>query len=127
MVNKNEYQDFYLVMRERFKSVIEGWNIDTDPLKHVFEVSLDQSLGYYEFLIACFGAGYWNSYVSDAAVEADLSSTRRPHRRRVSFLGYLGPTSWWLDRFGVGLAPIKNCLSGVDIVRISPKGVVMVF
>ncbi|KIO29345.1 hypothetical protein M407DRAFT_21569 [Tulasnella calospora MUT 4182] len=37
LVDKNEYQDFYLVMRERFKSVVEAWNLDTDPLKHVFE------------------------------------------------------------------------------------------
>ena len=39
VVPREEYQDFYLVMRERHKQLVGEWKESTDPLKHVFEVS----------------------------------------------------------------------------------------
>ncbi|KAG8980030.1 tRNA(Ser) Um(44) 2'-O-methyltransferase [Tulasnella sp. 425] len=53
LVDKNEYQDFYLVMRERFKSIVEGWALDTDPLKHVFE-----DIGIATFLLLLWKQTY---------------------------------------------------------------------
>lgn len=38
IVPREEYQDFYLVMRERHKQLVGEWKESTDPLKHVFEV-----------------------------------------------------------------------------------------
>lgn len=38
LIAKEEYQDLYLVMRERHKYLINQWHEKTDPLKHVFEV-----------------------------------------------------------------------------------------
>jgi tRNASer (uridine44-2'-O)-methyltransferase len=37
IVPRNEYQDLYLVMRERWKSYVQDWKEVTDPAKHVFE------------------------------------------------------------------------------------------
>ncbi|KAI0032465.1 DUF1613-domain-containing protein [Vararia minispora EC-137] len=37
LIAREEYQDLYLVMRERYKYLIGQWNEVTDPLKHVFE------------------------------------------------------------------------------------------
>lgn len=38
LVPREEYQDLYLIMRERHKHLIDTWQEVTDPLKHVFEV-----------------------------------------------------------------------------------------
>lgn len=40
LVSREEYQDLYLVMRERHKHLVNEWQEVTDPLKHVFEVRL---------------------------------------------------------------------------------------
>ncbi|KAK1227085.1 tRNA(Ser) Um(44) 2'-O-methyltransferase [Marasmius sp. AFHP31] len=37
LVPREEYQDLYLIMRERHKGLIDSWQEVTDPLKHVFE------------------------------------------------------------------------------------------
>ncbi|THH05531.1 hypothetical protein EW146_g9878 [Bondarzewia mesenterica] len=37
LVKREEYQDLYLVMRERYKHLVGQWKEVTDPLKHVFE------------------------------------------------------------------------------------------
>ena len=39
VVPREEYQDLYLVMRERHKHLVNEWKETTDPAKHVFEVS----------------------------------------------------------------------------------------
>lgn len=39
VIPRDRYQDFYLVMRERYKHLVNEWQEATDPLKHVFEVS----------------------------------------------------------------------------------------
>jgi tRNASer (uridine44-2'-O)-methyltransferase len=38
IIHREEYQDLYLVMRERHKHLVDEWHEVTDPLKHVFEV-----------------------------------------------------------------------------------------
>lgn len=38
IVPREEYQDLYLVLRERHKHLVNDWHEVTDPLKHVFEV-----------------------------------------------------------------------------------------
>lgn len=39
VVSREEYQDLYLVLRERHKHLVGQWHENTDPLKHVYEVS----------------------------------------------------------------------------------------
>ena len=39
LISREEYQDFYLIMRERHKHLVDQWHESTDPLKHVFEVA----------------------------------------------------------------------------------------
>lgn len=39
IVPREEYQDLYLIMRERHRHLVDSWKESTDPLKHVFEVS----------------------------------------------------------------------------------------
>lgn len=41
LIPREEYQDLYLVMRERHKHLVDEWQEVTDPLKHVFEVSIN--------------------------------------------------------------------------------------
>lgn len=38
LIPREEYQDLYLIMRERHKHLVDTWQEVTDPLKHVFEV-----------------------------------------------------------------------------------------
>lgn len=38
IISREEYQDLYLIMRERHKHIVNDWQEVTDPLKHVFEV-----------------------------------------------------------------------------------------
>lgn len=38
IIPREEYQDLYLLMRERHKHLVGTWQESTDPLKHVFEV-----------------------------------------------------------------------------------------
>lgn len=51
LVPREEYQDLYLVMRERYKHLVATWKEVTDPLKHVFE-----DIGVATFLML-----YWKS------------------------------------------------------------------
>ena len=39
LVPRNAYQDLYLILKERHKSLAEDWHESTDPSKHVFEVT----------------------------------------------------------------------------------------
>ena len=45
IVSREEYQDLYLVLRERHKHLVNEWYEATDPLKHVFEVCLKYVTG----------------------------------------------------------------------------------
>jgi tRNASer (uridine44-2'-O)-methyltransferase len=38
LVPRNEYQDLYMIMRDRFKDIADTWHEATDASKHVFEV-----------------------------------------------------------------------------------------
>ena len=38
IIPREEYQDLYLHMREKYKHLVGTWQESTDPLKHVFEV-----------------------------------------------------------------------------------------
>lgn len=38
IIPREPYQDLYLVMREKYKHLVNDWHEVTDPLKHVFEV-----------------------------------------------------------------------------------------
>ena len=38
IIPREDYQDLYLLMRERHKHLVGTWQESTDPLKHVFEV-----------------------------------------------------------------------------------------
>ncbi|KAG8994273.1 tRNA(Ser) Um(44) 2'-O-methyltransferase [Tulasnella sp. JGI-2019a] len=53
ILDRNEYQDFYLFMRERHKSIVQDWQLDTDPLKHVFE-----DIGIATFIILLWKHSY---------------------------------------------------------------------
>ncbi|KAF9650482.1 DUF1613-domain-containing protein [Thelephora ganbajun] len=46
IIPREEYQDLYLLMRERHKHHVDSWQESTDPLKHVFE-----DIGIATFLI----------------------------------------------------------------------------
>lgn len=39
LVSREEYQDIYLILREKYKHLVDQWQEATDPLKHVFEAS----------------------------------------------------------------------------------------
>lgn len=50
IVPRDQYQDLYLVLRERHKHLVDSWQESTDPLKHVFEVG---------FFLYCDGVDVW--------------------------------------------------------------------
>ncbi|EAU82171.1 DUF1613 domain-containing protein [Coprinopsis cinerea okayama7 len=66
LIPREEYQDLYLVMRERHKHLIDTWQEVTDPLKHVFE-----DIGIATFLILLWKNTYGDEGFAD---EASLSS-----------------------------------------------------
>lgn len=39
IIPRDVYQDHYMVMREKYKHLVNHWQEETDPLKHVFEVT----------------------------------------------------------------------------------------
>lgn len=60
VVPREAYQDLYLVMRERFKGLVDTWVESTDPLKHVFE-----DIGIATFLILLWKDTYPPPAASD--------------------------------------------------------------
>lgn len=70
LVPREEYQDLYLIMRERHKHVVNDWHESTDPLKHVFEerlLSLSDSLS--SLTSSMYLTGYWDCYIFDVTLE----------------------------------------------------------
>lgn len=55
LVQRETYQDLYLVMRERHKHLVDTWQEATDPLKHVFE-----DIGIATFLMLLWKETYRN-------------------------------------------------------------------
>ncbi|KAF5354813.1 hypothetical protein D9756_005632 [Leucocoprinus leucothites] len=56
LVPREEYQDLYLIMRERHKHLVSTWQEVTDPLKHVFE-----DIGIATFLMLYWKTAYQQS------------------------------------------------------------------
>jgi len=52
IIPREEYQDLYLLMRERHKHLVGTWKESTDPLKHVFEVC------FWNFIFHCLAAPF---------------------------------------------------------------------
>ncbi|KAF8526537.1 DUF1613 domain-containing protein [Hysterangium stoloniferum] len=75
LIPRNEYQDLYLVMKERHKSLVGKWQESTDPLKHVYE-----DVGIATFLMLLWKHTYSNSSNSDSESlhVANVDSESRP-------------------------------------------------
>lgn len=69
IIPREEYQDLYLVMRERYKHLVNTWHEVTDPLKHVFEVHLTKRLTVHDTYL---DLGHRHSDVPRPSVEAHL-------------------------------------------------------
>ena len=100
IIPREEYQDLYLIMRERHKHLVGSWQESTDPLKHVFEVGACHSSGFVLALplphprtrrekddassgakiLIC--AGYRNCHIPHAPVEKNVRCGRLPGARR---------------------------------------------
>ena len=52
IIPREEYQDLYLLMRERHKHLVGSWSESTDPLKHVFEVCVCISCNFILHFLA---------------------------------------------------------------------------
>ncbi|KAG7095041.1 hypothetical protein E1B28_005831 [Marasmius oreades] len=70
-VPREEYQDLYLVMRERHKNLVDAWQEVTDPLKHVFE---DIGIATYLMLL------WKRTFTSENPME-DSSEQAEPWKR----------------------------------------------
>jgi hypothetical protein len=59
-------------MREKFKSIVNEWQLDTDPLKHVFEVGLlPIEVGRVNNPV-----GHRNRYISHSSLEENVHTPR---------------------------------------------------
>ncbi|KAL5524256.1 TRM44 [Sanghuangporus sanghuang] len=63
IISREEYQDLYLVMRERYKHLVNQWHENTDPLKHVYE---DIGIATFLMLLWKQGTGEASKSVSDS-------------------------------------------------------------
>ncbi|KAJ7265456.1 hypothetical protein B0H12DRAFT_1201063 [Mycena haematopus] len=79
LVPREPYQDLYLVMRERFKGLVDTWVESTDPLKHVFE-----DIGIATFLILLWKDTYPLRPASDVPPDEPWRGWGRP----VGFLDF---------------------------------------
>ncbi|KAJ7784107.1 hypothetical protein B0H16DRAFT_1356096, partial [Mycena metata] len=73
VVPREIYQDLYLVMRERFKGLVDTWVESTDPLKHVFE-----DIGIATFLILLWKDTYHPPPTSDVPPDEPWLGWGRP-------------------------------------------------
>ncbi|KAJ7130949.1 hypothetical protein C8R46DRAFT_1015874 [Mycena filopes] len=73
VVPREIYQDVYLVMRERFKGLVDTWVESTDPLKHVFE-----DIGIATFLILLWKDTYPALPTSDIPPDEPWHGWGRP-------------------------------------------------
>ncbi|KAK0200270.1 hypothetical protein DFS33DRAFT_138475 [Desarmillaria ectypa] len=56
LIQREAYQDLYLIMREKHKHLVDTWQEATDPLKHVFE-----DIGIATFLMLLWKETYRNA------------------------------------------------------------------
>ncbi|KIK79770.1 hypothetical protein PAXRUDRAFT_768122 [Paxillus rubicundulus Ve08.2h10] len=77
MIPREEYQDLYLVMRERHKHLVGEWKEVTDPLKHVFE---DIGIATYLMLLwkKSFGQGKSDLNLDNSGSDSDQACWPRP-------------------------------------------------
>ncbi|KAJ7368995.1 hypothetical protein DFH08DRAFT_928974 [Mycena albidolilacea] len=73
VVPREPYQDLYLIMRERFKGLVDTWVESTDPLKHVFE-----DIGIATFLILLWKDTYPPPPASDVPPDEPWRAWGRP-------------------------------------------------
>jgi len=90
LVPREQYQDLYLVMRERHKHLVDTWQEVTDPLKHVFEVCFASKSLVVLTIFADdeVSIGHRDRNIFDTFVERKLSLFRyTEHRRAIENLG----------------------------------------
>ncbi|KAJ7462019.1 hypothetical protein FB451DRAFT_1496394 [Mycena latifolia] len=73
VIPRETYQDLYLIMRERFKGLVDTWVENTDPLKHVFE-----DIGIATFLILLWKDTYPPPAASDVPLDEPWRGWGRP-------------------------------------------------
>ncbi|KAI1793903.1 hypothetical protein LXA43DRAFT_998856 [Ganoderma leucocontextum] len=76
IIPREEYQDLYLVMRERHKHLVSTWHEVTDPLKHVFE-----DIGIATFLILLWKHTYGKGDRDDADSSPSDTLEAEPWKR----------------------------------------------
>ncbi|KAF9558584.1 DUF1613-domain-containing protein [Agrocybe pediades] len=93
LIPREQYQDLYLVMRERHKHLVDTWQEVTDPLKHVFE---DIGIATYLMLL-------WKDTFGTAAEPSDNSLDSEPWKT------WPRPPGGFLD-FGCGNGLLTHIL-----------------
>lgn len=73
LVQREVYQDLYLIMRERHKHLVDTWQEATDPLKHVFE-----DIGIATFLMLLWKETYRNGDAAGSDEEGGEPWPRPP-------------------------------------------------
>ncbi|GJJ10355.1 hypothetical protein Clacol_004581 [Clathrus columnatus] len=71
IIPRDEYQDLYLIMKERYKGLVDVWQESTDPCKHVFE-----DVGIATFLMLLWKKTY--EYVDPECFDAERPWTLWP-------------------------------------------------
>ncbi|KAH8109775.1 DUF1613-domain-containing protein [Phellopilus nigrolimitatus] len=110
LVSREEYQDLYLIMRERHKHLVYQWHEATDPLKHVFE-----DIGIATFLMLLWKQGTF------AGPSPAHTPSRRSEEGEVPWRSWPRPPGGFLD-FGCGNGLLVHILvaegytgTGIDV------------
>ena len=96
LVPREQYQDLYLVMRERHKHLVDTWQEVTDPLKHVFEVSHFLNLSF--ITSSNIPVGYRHRHVPHSSMETNIRVFKYRGKYRGRSRGaveILAPATWW--------------------------------
>lgn len=117
VVSREEYQDLYLVLREKYKHLVDQWHENTDPLKHVFEVRFPvtcdetsnvlQDIGIATFLMLLWKQGP-PANSPDKAAETERSTEGKP-----PWHSWSRPREGFLD-LGCDFKPLP-CYPRVDL------------
>ncbi|KAF5381415.1 hypothetical protein D9757_009072 [Collybiopsis confluens] len=118
LIPREQYQDLYLVMRERHKGLVDSWQEVTDPLKHVFE---DIGIATYLMLL-------WRVSYGDGSSSGEDQSDSDFERGEESWKNWPRPPGGFLD-FGCGNGLLTHILVsegyegyGIDVrARLSWK------
>lgn len=101
LVPKNEYQDLYMIMRDRFKDIADTWHETTDASKHVFEVGRAFCILYFD-RTKWYRLGHLNCDFLDLTLEVHIPGTRDSHCPRLTTsVAFMGKTTPWLLGFRV--------------------------